>query len=201
MHKITLALVDDHKIFIDGLKSVLQTHDFDIVFVAYRVTDAFEKLEIIMPDLIISDISMPEINGIEFVKKVKKLYPKVKVLILSTYKELFSDESIDGFLTKNTSIDILVKAINTIVLEQKKFFSSEVKLIKDEIVFQTKILSTREKEIIKLIADEKSTDEIAKILFISKHTVVAHKRTIFHKLQVNNLSGLIQKAMMLGVLG
>lgn len=196
---ITIALVDDHKMFSDGMISVLcQQEDFSILFAENNARSALERLKECVPDIIISDISMPDMNGIEFIKIVKEEYPDVKILVLSMFENLQTFENMDGYLLKETDKEELVKAIHTIVLENNKYFKTPKKEM-DTFEFRYSILSPREKEIIQLIANELTTGEIAEHLFISKATIETHRKNIFFKLQVKNIAGLIKKAIYLGI--
>lgn len=199
MEKIKIVLVDDHKMFLDGLTSILQNEEnIEVLFNENRATEALKKIKIAQPDLIITDISMPEMNGLEFIQVLKKDYPEIKILVLSMFKNLNSFKDIDGFLLKETDSAILIKAINDIVLKNKKYFIDTENNL-DNIDFKKSILSSREKEIIQLIAQEFTTEEIAEKLIISKHTIEAHRKNIFMKLNVKNIAGLVNVAVRLGV--
>jgi DNA-binding NarL/FixJ family response regulator len=195
---IHIALLDDHKMFLDGMNSMLQSiENFKIVFVENTAKKALLQLKEFTPDIIITDISMPEMNGIEFIKEVKKYYPGIKILVLSMFHYLQSMDGIDGFFLKETDSKELIKAIYGIVLEGKKYYLDTQKA-SDTLQFKKTILTTREKEIVLLIAEEKTTDEIASKLNVSKTTIESHRKNIFFKLKVNNVAGLIKKAIILG---
>lgn len=196
---ITIGLVDDHQMFLDGMVSVFSTQsNFSILFVENNAKSAIEKIKFSKPDIIISDISMPDINGIEFIKMVKETNPEIKILVLSMFENLQTFENMDGYLLKETDKEELIRAINTIVLQNGKYFKT-TKNEMDTFEFKHSILSPREKEIIQLIANEYTTDEIAELLFISKGTIETHRKNIFFKLQVKNIAGLIKKAIYLGI--
>lgn len=196
---ITIALVDDHQMFSDGMVSVLTKQDnFSVLFVENNARLALERIKEGEPDIIISDISMPDMNGIEFIKIVKDQHPGIKILVLSMFENLQTFENMDGYLLKDTDKEELIKAINTIVLGNGKYFKTAKKEM-DTFGFKHSILSQREKEVIQLIADELTTDEIAERLFISKSTIESHRKNIFFKLQVKNIAGLIKKALYLGI--
>lgn len=200
MDKIRLVIVDDHKMFLEGIISVL-SNDKEIEVVSYfdNAKDAISFLNNNEIDLLITDISMPEINGLEFVKMIKNQIPSLKILVVSMFKQIQSFENINGYLLKETGFDELKNAIRTIVLENENYFYSDYVNIKnDSLDFKKNILSKREKEIVALIAEQNSVDEIAEKLFLSRHTVETHKKNIFFKLQVNNAAGLIKKAVYLG---
>ena len=196
---IKIALVDDHQMFLDGMISVLSNQkEFSILFVENNPHVALLKIKTNVPDILISDISMPEMNGLEFIKIVKKDFPKIKILVLSMFESLQSVQDIDGYLLKETSKDELIKTIIDIVQNDEKHFGNG-QIIKDTFDFKKSILTDREKEIIQLIANEYTTDEIAEKLYTSKNTVETHRKNIFYKLQVKNIAGLIKKAIYLGV--
>jgi DNA-binding NarL/FixJ family response regulator len=200
MEKIKIIIVDDHKLFLDGITSVLSNEEnIDILFTENKAIEALKKIKNNKPNLIITDISMPEMNGLEFIQIIKKDYPEIKILVLSMFKNLNSFKDIDGFLLKETDSLTLIKTINDIVLLNKKHFVGTENNL-DTLDFKKSILSSREKEIIQLIAQEYTTEEIAEKLIISKHTIEAHRKNIFMKLNVKNIAGLINVAIRLGVI-
>ena len=200
MHKIRLVIVDDHKMFLDGILSVLsEESDFEIIGSFNKPKDAIPFLKNNEIDLLITDISMPDINGIEFIKIIKHEIPTIKILAVSMFKQLQSFNGINGYLLKETGFEELIKAIKSIVVDNIDYFYSDfIEQKEPKLDFKKSILTKREKEVIGLIAKQLSVDEIAEILFLSKHTVETHKKNIFLKLQVNNAAGLIKKAVYLG---
>ncbi|MGH1385437.1 response regulator transcription factor [Kordia sp.] len=199
MTKIKLVIVDDHKMFLDGISNVLSKQDdMEILKVLDNASDALTFLKSNTPDLLITDISMPEMNGLEFVKIIKKQYPNLKILVVSMFQQIQSFKGIDGYLLKETGFDELIKAIHHIIIKNESYFYDDYKSSNKELEFNKKIITRREKEIIQLIAQELTTDQIADTLFISKHTVETHKKNIFLKLQVNSAVGLIKKAIYFG---
>jgi DNA-binding NarL/FixJ family response regulator len=196
---IKIVIVDDHQMFLDGMISVLSNNEgFEVLFVENSAKRALVKIKENTPDIVITDISMPEMNGIEFIKILKKEFPEIKILVVSMFENILSFKNIDGFLLKDTDKENLIQVINEIVLHNKKHFAGELNN-ENSIDFKKSILSQREKEIIRLIAKEYTTDEIADKLILSKHTVEAHRKNIFFKLQVKNIAGLIKIAIHLGV--
>lgn len=197
---ITIGIVDDHKMFLDGLISVLSSEpDFEITFAANTAKDAIVKIRENQPDIIITDISMPQMNGLEFIKILNKDFPVIKILVVSMFNNMQSIKDIDGFLLKETDKQQLIDAISGIVLRNEKHFNG-ISTDQNLFEFNKSILSKREKEIIGLIAKEFTTDEIAFKLNISKNTIETHRKNIFLKLQVKNIAGLIYKAVSLGVI-
>lgn len=197
---IKIVIVDDHQLFLDGLYSVLSSQpNMEVLFVENDAKTALKKIKNQVPDLVITDISMPEMNGIEFIKLLKGDYPEIKILVLSMFANMQSLDGIHGYLLKECNMNELLEAVNGIVLKDKKYFSN-LQNKQDDFEFKKTILSHREKELIRLISAEYTTAEIAEKMFISKHTVESHRKNIFLKLQVNNIAGLIKKAIYLGVI-
>ncbi len=197
---IKIALIDDHQLFLDGISSLLSKEsNIEILFIENSAIKAIKKIIQNPPDLIITDISMPEMNGIEFIKIIKRDFPKIKILVVSMFKTKLPHDSIDGFILKESNTSEFIKAIDSIFIKKIKYFIDDFKneenLISDEI-----ILTKREKEITRLIAEGYNSDEISKKLFLSRTTIITHRRNIFFKLQVNNIAGLVKKAYYLGII-
>jgi len=197
-----IIIVDDHQLFLDGLVSLLSKHsDIEIIKATTSIKDAFEIIESSRPDLVISDISMPEMSGIEFISILKEKYPTIKIMVLSMFANLQSYKNIDAYLLKETSEEELIFAINEVVENNRKYL--KIAENKDENInlYDSKVLLTqREKEIIRLIIQENNTNDIATKLFISTHTVMTHRKNIFFKLEVANIAGLTKKAFQLGII-
>ncbi|SIS73107.1 two component transcriptional regulator, LuxR family [Zobellia uliginosa] len=208
-HKI--IIVDDHKMFIDGLTSIFEDiNSIDIVLKTDKPKTVLKFLKHTDHiDLMISDITMPEMNGIELSRCIKKDFPQVKMLMVSMHNNpsmfhQLKQNGVDGYVQKNASKAELLKAVKTI-LEGKSYFSdSIVKAYKESLftVQETKQshLSTRELQVLKLIAREYTTNEIADKLFISKHTVETYRKNLLLKLDAKNLAGLTKHAIYLGLI-
>ncbi len=200
MEKIKIILVDDHKIFLEGLSNMLSKEkDIEIVKTFHKPKEALQFIKENPIDLLISDFSMPEMNGGELVEKVKKTHPDIKTLFITMFHELKNTEIVDGYMLKDSEFEEVKRAIHAICIEDKKYISSSIPEydIYEEEIFT---LSSREKDIINLISKEFTTEEIANKLFLSKHTIEAHRKNIFSKLQVKNIAGLVKKAFYLGIL-
>lgn len=197
MQKIKIILVDDHKLFIDGLSAILSTaEDIEILNTFSDANDALKSLLNEVPDLLITDISMPNMNGVEFIDKLHKKHPKLKILVASMFSDMVASKKIDGYLLKDADSNEFIEAIREIVIHDKTYFKNK-KNINNSVVSKAS-LTKREKEIITLIAKEKTVHEIAEILFLSKHTIESHKKNIFLKLQVKTNAGVMKKALQLG---
>lgn len=200
IYNIQIAIIDDHHIFMEGLKMLLQQEkEFEVIYTCDNHIDLLKKMADQQPDILITDISMPGMNGVELSKMIKNNYPKVKIMVMSSYSNVLSDKEIDAYLLKDTDSDILIESIKKVVLENKKVFYQDFK--PSEILeFNKNIVSKREKEIINLISNGYTSDDISLKLHISKHTIETHRKNIFMKLQVNNIAALVKKAIALGLI-
>jgi DNA-binding NarL/FixJ family response regulator len=204
---INILIADDHQMFIDGLKALLRREKN--IHIAGEVSNGLDALEFIkkqQPDLLITDISMPGMSGVELTRQVKQHYPEVKVLVLSMYNdreivgEILMSEA-EGYILKNTGRQELINAIQRIA-DNSTYYSNEVLNImmtrlkrQKAIEKNTAQLTTREIEIVKLIMEEYSSEEIAGKLFISKRTVDTHRKNIIQKTSTRTLVGLIKFAI------
>ena len=211
--KIRVLIVDDHLMFLEGLQSLLQGEELiDIVGVASNGLIALDLLEQHEVDIVITDVSMPEIDGFKLVASIQKKYPKISTLVLSMHSEpmiisKLIKQNINGYLLKNAEKEELLKAIN-LLANGENYFSNEVKEIYTESSFNRDKkndflpeLSRREKDVLKLIIEELTTKEIAEKLFISQHTVESHRKNIFSKLNVKNVAGLVKLTLEKDLLG
>ena len=204
---VRVLIADDHQMFIDGLKALLKREK--TIQVIGEVSNGLDALEFIrkqQPDLLITDISMPGMSGVELTRQVKQNYPEVKVLVLSMYndREIVSEilmSEAEGYILKNTGRQELMNAINRIV-DNSTYYSNEVLNImmtrmkrQKTIEKNTALLTPREIEIVKLIMEEFSSEEIAEKLFISKRTVDTHRKNIIQKTNTRTLVGLIKFAI------
>jgi len=201
-----ILIVDDHQMFIDGIKSLLVGQDkYEIVAEANNGFDALDILKEAAIDVLISDLSMPEMNGTELVRQVKIQYHHIKVLVLSmhnnreTVGEILMAEA-EGYILKNTGKKELLTALDRIT-DNSTFFSNAVMSIMFEkvrkekkIAEATKQLTKREIEILRLIVQEYSSEEIADELFISRRTVDTHRKHILKKTESKTIVGLIKFA-------
>ena len=203
--KISLFIVDDHQMLIDGIKALLQNEpEFEIVGEALRSSEALEKLKKQKVDIVISDINMPEMSGIELARNLRLTHPEQKILALSMFGEKTTivdmmDAGVSGYILKNTGKQELVAALRTIA-NGKTFFSQEVseelKRV-DETIDKRYLLTAREREIVKHIAKGMSHTEIGETLFISPRTVDTHRTNLMKKLEVNSIAELIKLAIQL----
>ncbi|AXT58399.1 response regulator transcription factor [Aquimarina sp. MMG015] len=206
--KYNLIIADDHKMFLDGLLSILNSeNDYNILLTAKNGKHIAKYLEINPDekiDLIITDITMPEMDGIALNKIVKERSSTIKTLVVSMHNnpdmiDNLIEHDVDGYVPKNAEKEELLKAIQTI-LSGEKYFSREIKDIYMENKFSKKKdeeikLTQREIDVITLIAQEFTTQEIADKLFLSKHTIESYRKNLIAKLNVRNLAGLTKYAI------
>ncbi len=204
---IRLLVADDHPMILDGLKTSLSREDtIDIVAQAQNGAEVLDLLGKHTIDVILLDINMPGMNGFETLNKIVPDYPDVKIIILSMYDKpefihSLVENGASGYLLKNTDREEMIYAIQK-VNNGNIYFSEDVKRIlrKEEVAASHhENLTKREKEILRLIAQEKTTSEIAEMLFISTHTVDTHRKNLLSKLGVKNAAGLVKFAIEYGI--
>ena len=199
--KKEVIIIDDHKIFGEGFCSLLENNDFRVKRVFQSPKKALFYLEKNFVDIIFCDINMPEINGIDLIKKIKKNNSASKVIMISMYteKNIIKKALInkaDGYLSKNCSIEDIKKTVFNSFLKEKQIIVQKKEININNDKFSLKfILTKREKEIICEILKEKSNSEIGEILQISKRTVETHRKNIMLKLDVKNSIGIAVKAL------
>jgi DNA-binding NarL/FixJ family response regulator len=197
--------------FVDGIESILRNEeDIQVVGKCFDGTTVFAEIEDKDPDVLLLDISLPEMSGIDVCKRLTATHPKIRVLAVSMHNDAsFISEILKngamGYILKNTGKAELVTAIKN-VYEGKSYFSKEVAetimqgLVQDGDTKKKSsdpqfMLSEREKEILALIAEEFTTQEIAQKLHLSFKTVEGHRRNLFSKLNVRNAAGLVRVAL------
>ena len=211
--KIRVLIVDDHKIFREGLISMIEKKpEIEIVGEADSGATAIKLFQELLPDIIIMDIVMPEMNGIETTRHIIQKTSKAKIIGLSMHEDVrFASEMLkagaSGFLLKDCAFRELVDAINT-VMEGGIYLSPQMKdaLIKLHISLLSNgnnsspsVLSPRELEILKLIADGRSAKEIAAHLNLSVKTIEAHRQNIMEKLNLRSVAELIKYSIREGL--
>ncbi len=202
---IKLFIADDHQMFIDGIKALLEdTPDIEIIGEANNGKKVLEKLETLDPDIILMDIGMPELNGIEATIMISAKYPAIKVIALTAYDDnnrviKMLKAGVKGYVLKNLSREELLQAIRA-VAGGGVHYSSQVAVntmqnIADKNVSLAAKLTEREIEIIKLIVKSMTNKKIAEMLCISELTVNTHRKNAMRKLEINNTAGLVKFAM------
>lgn len=209
----SIIIADDHSMFLDGLTSILAEQEtIKISLTAKTGTQVLKYLRINTHeniDLVITDINMPEMDGVALNAAIKSEFPKIKTLVVSMLEDakkikILTEANVNGYISKNAEKAELLKAITTI-LEGQNYFSPRIKQVLMEAMFSEKSkpeisLSKRETEVLKLIAQEFTTQEIADQLFLSKHTIESYRKNLISKLGVRNLAGLTRYAVEKGML-
>jgi DNA-binding NarL/FixJ family response regulator len=211
--KIGVLLVDDHQIVLDGVKSMLKDSSFAVIGEALNGHDALRLLEAHADviQVIVSDISMPVMEGTELCRTIKKKFPDKKVLMLSmlftqaVIQEVIDAEA-DGFVLKHIGRDEFLVAL-TKVCQNGTYYSGELLPILYASLQPNKsaqnkqnVLSSREREIVKLIVEEFTSEQIAEKLFISKKTVDNHRANILDKTKSHSTIGLVKFALQNGLI-
>ncbi len=202
MEKINIMIVDDHPMVLEGMTSLLSKITY--LHIAGIATNAFEAIDVIKNravEVAIVDINLPDINGIELTKKIKTEYPAIKVLAMSTFKERsyisqMIQNGASGYLVKSASKEEIEEAILS-AYEGKLYLSMDINTVDVNTQLNTQLpaISTREKEVLGLIADGLTNQQIAAQLFISSHTVESHRKNLLIKFEANNTATLIKMAV------
>ncbi|MEQ9229385.1 MAG: response regulator transcription factor [Cyclobacteriaceae bacterium] len=197
-----IFLTDDHEILLDGLKKIINDEDdLEVAGSASTVQGTLDQLTRLHVDLLITDYNLPDDDGLALVRIVKRKYPELKIIVLSMHdeghlvKEILK-EGINGYVLKKDSHNELTDAIYA-VKNGKVYLSSDVNTILMKGLHgegEQKLLTDREREILKLISKEYTNRMIAEELFISERTVETHRKNIFRKTGTNNMVGLIKFA-------
>lgn len=210
---IRILLVDDHTIVRQGLSRLLGEYpEFQIVGEAFDGYSAIEQVGKLEPNVVIMDIAMPKMNGIEATRRLRKMFPTVKILILSMYSqkhyihELF-ETGVSGYLLKDSCGQDIVTAIHAAMKNEAYLSPSISKVLVDSYGCQKtfsrielyKKLSNREREVLQMIAEGHSSRQIAEMLYISISTVKSHRRSIMEKLDIDTVEKLILFTIQIGL--
>lgn len=210
---IRILIADDHKMFVDGIDSILKNEeDFEVVDRCYDGPAIFKSLGRHEVDVILLDVNLPGMNGIEVTERMVKEKPEVKILALSMYnEESFVSEILKkgalGYILKNTGRTELVTGIRTVFSGESYFSKDVTETIMSGLMKKQKMttslkknlhlpkISRREKEVLALIVKEFTTQEIAEKLYISLKTVESHRSSLLSKLNARNSAGLVRIAL------
>jgi DNA-binding NarL/FixJ family response regulator len=208
----TIAIADDHVLVINGLKAMLEKSDtMSVLFAATTGEDLLDNLTRHQPDVLLLDIQMPDLSGIDLCKTIHKRYPAIRIIALtnfeqSSYVKQMIRNGAAGYLLKNIDGKTLVKAIET-VMQNKTYIQEQIQHnMLNEVLSGAKVtsagvsLTKREMEILGLIAREYTNQQIADQLFISVRTVETHRVNLTQKLGVHNAAGLVKEAYRRGLI-
>lgn len=206
---VKLLLVDDHKIMRDGLRALLEREGFTVAGEAGDGREALEVAETLRPDLAIMDISMPGLNGVEATRRLTVKHPDTKVIGLSVnadrrYVTAMFDAGASGYLLKNSAVQELVLAIRTVMGGLTYISPTVGSTIVGRMIDLTasgtrRQLSAREREVLQLVAEGKSSKEIASTLGLAVPTVETHRRQLMDKLNLHTVAGLTKYAIREGL--
>lgn len=213
-HQTRILLVDDHRILREGLRAILEAEaDFVVVGEASDGREAIRRAQELQPDVVVTDQSMPRMNGIDSLKELKRVAPAARLLLLTVHEAdeyVFSAlrEGADGYMLKDSSARELVTGVRC-VLAGNRYLSPPItgQVLQafiegrslDEQVAEGNLISAREREILKLVAEGYRSRQIAQQLSISEKTVEKHRANLMRKLRVNSVSGLTAYAITHGV--
>lgn len=207
---IKILICDDHELILTGIKQVLSGHSFiDSVISVNNGLEAQVELKKNIFHVVISDVSMPEMDGISLSEFIKTEYPDIKLIMLTQFTDMqvlkqLLKNNVDGILLKGGSSNEIIDAVEKVCKGQKCYSNTIMHVLADlyagdhqstEILVK---LSKREQQVLDLIAEEQTNREISESLFISVPTVETYRRNLFRKFEVKNSVGLIRKAMRLG---
>ena len=213
MRKIKIMIADDHTIIRQGMRKLFEAYpELQIVGESQDGEEAVELVKQLLPDLIIMDISMPGLNGLEATRQIKKRFPETKILILTMHAEkeyIFKilQSGASGYLLKGSAIDELVTAIHAVDRGESYLSPPISKSIIEDYVgggpksrgaLRSQPLTTREREVLQLIAEGHTSKRIATRLSLSSKTVETHRSHIMQKLNIHNAAGLIRYAIQKG---
>lgn len=196
----SVFIVDDHFMVIEGLKTLL-SNEKEIILTGFAVNgkSTLEHIEKNSPDIILMDINLPDINGMELCSMVLEKDSRIKIIGLSTFNQLAYVESMmnngaSGYLLKNSSKEEIIEAIE-LVMDGKKIFSPEVNKMMKASTDTAPLISRREKEVLQCISEGLTSKEISEKLFISINTVNTHRKSLMMKLAVNKTADLVRWAV------
>jgi DNA-binding NarL/FixJ family response regulator len=210
---ISVVIADDHAVFREGLRLLLEVQkDIAIVGEAANGRDAVKEVKRLSPDIVIMDIAMSGMNGIEAAARISSAHPSSRVIILSMYK---SDEYISrslkagawGYLLKESAGTEVIDAVRNVHAGQRYLSRKVMNQVWKDYLSPGKtktedplaVLSQREREVLQLVVEGKTSAEIADILFLSANTVDTYRGRIMHKLEIDNLPGLVKFAIQHGL--
>lgn len=196
---ISVFIVEDHPIVVDGIKTLIQDSDFAVF--AGSATTAAQALKLlgnVNADVVLLDINLPDMSGIELCKHIRNKFPVMKILALTTYLQRdFVDKMLSngalGYILKNSVPGEILEGIRTVAAGEK-YLSNDVTKLVEKQDSETLFLSRREIQILSLIAEGYTTKEIAGKLFISVLTVETHRKNLLTKLNARNMASLIRIA-------
>ncbi|HEX9014504.1 MAG TPA: response regulator transcription factor [Chloroflexota bacterium] len=215
MKRITVLLVDDHRLLREGIRSLLEkSGDVEVVGEASEGGEAVAKAQSLSPDVVLMDITMPGMNGLEATRQIKALRPNIKVLILSMhesnqYISQFLRSGASGYVLKDSAASELVGAIQAVSQGDAFLYPSIARRLLEEYLQKAQAgeeresydgLTGREREVLRMIAEGRSNKEIADVLSLSVRTVQAHRANLMGKLHMHDRTELVRYAIRKGLI-
>ncbi len=210
MKRIRILLADDHAVVRQGFKMILSAHaDMDIVGEAGNGREAIQLAEELRPDVVVMDVAMPELNGIEATRRLASSLPHTRVLALSMHKDSVYVREIlragaRGYLLKDAPAGDLVSAVRAVATGQSYLSPAVSNAVLDDyrkhVTNPIDLLSSREREVLQMLAEGKTNKEIAAVLNLSVYTVDAHRGRIMEKLNVHSINELVRFAVRNGLI-
>lgn len=215
MSKIRVFLADDHKVFREGIRLLLEKRlDMEVIGEADDGRETVTKVSQLMPDVVLMDITMPGLNGLEATRQIKQKYPSIKVLMLTMHE---TDQYLSGmlevgacgYLVKTVTSQELASAIRAVHQGDVYLYPSIARMLVEDFLRRGKSgeerasyngLTPREREILRYIAEDKQNREIAQLLYISVRTVQAHRANLMEKLGAHDRTQLVKYAIRKGII-
>lgn len=205
---ISIIIADDHDIIREGIKSVLNARpEYKVCAEASDGEAAFELVGKLKPDILLLDISMPKLSGLDVIQRIKRVSPKTKVIVITVHKMgayvlKALRGGVSGYINKENVVEELIPALSQ-VTKGKTYLGSSISDYLSEMLTKpdtkslshTKILNEREQDVLRLVAEGKTAQEVADILFLSRRTVENYKNSILRKLNLHKTSDLIKYAL------
>lgn len=209
----TILIADDHDIIRAGIKEVLRNQpEYKVIGEAVDGQDALDKVKKMAPGIILLDISMPKINGLDAIKSIHQLSAETKILVISlhktsTYIMKAFKAGVLGYLNKENAVEELLPALHNVVkgkiyltsIASSYLVKKVLEKSKQPLGGKAKVLTHREEEVLRLVAEGKTAREIANLLYISPRTVENYKNSILEKLSLHKTSDLIKYAIKHGI--
>lgn len=197
---ITVQIVDDHRILVDGLKKLIDDSDTaKVLSVAYTAKECLEGLRLEQPDVILLDINLPDSNGIELCKEIKKRYPNIKIVALTSYTEYamvreMLENGANGYVIKNAMPEEILESLK-VVTSGGVFLCEEIDMLMRRRDFNPIWLTPREKELLRHIVNGHTNPEIADKMCLGVETVNSYRKNLLFKLNARNTAVLVKMAL------
>ena len=197
---ISVMIIDDHVLFADGLKKIInETGEVQVVGVAHTGEKGLKLLKDLLPDVLLLDINLPDTDGITLCNEIKKLYPGLKILALTSYSEYtmvrrMMESGASGYVLKNALAEEMLEGIRT-VTAGGTFLCHEMDLLMKKESKKSIWLTPRERQLLKLIVDGNTNHEIAEKIFLGVETVNSYRKNLLFKLDAKNTAVLVRMAI------